>query len=599
MRKYRFDVFAAVWVPYALLVQRFWFVTDDAFISFRYARNLMLGHGLRFNPGEHVPVEGYSNFLWVMVCALFEFFRMDMTLWPPLVSTACGTILLWIIFDTLRRRLEIGTPVAALATLSLGCFPPFALWSSSGLETVPFALLVFVTFERLVLRRAGPDGVGAGIAGLLLALIRLEGVAWVVVILILALISRRIAGQRGPRPFIVCALIVGIGYAIYFGWRYSYYQMPLPNTAYVKGDLDTARLMRGVNYVVSFALAFLTPILILPGSLCALRHRRIAVGLPIAALAWAFPAYAVVVTGDFMTMGRFLIPGLAFCTILLAWLLNDLWGLGGRGAFNTTPPDEPRVSARAAPRGLKSAALRVLLSPRSMTIVAALGVIVVGLLPGWDTHLVPQAARERFRFRFNTEDFKSEFAQWQAQSANTAIWTRRGKALKSYVEQRDFPEPNPSYVAGAIGASGYYSNLYIHDKHGLVTPEVARREVDPGGALRSPGHDKQVPKEYFLKDKPTILLAMVEPGTDPRVVANVCLQQARALRLEQSRLPLLRKYVVDFARVPCEDYAEHQYIVTWTRIAAGVEPRAAWTKLERRLSELRHEGASEIRPQIP
>ena len=351
MRKYRFDVFAAVWVPYALLVYRFWFVTDDAFISFRYARNLVLGNGLRFNPGEHLPVEGYSNFLWVLICAVFEFFRLDVTLWPPLVSAACGSALLWLVFDLLRRRLEISTPVAALATLVLGCFPPFALWSSSGLATMPFALLVLVTFERLVLRRGAPDGVGAGIAGLLLALIRLEGVAWVAVILILAIISRRIARQHGLRPLLTCALIVGIGYAGYFGWRCAYYETLLPNTAYVKADLDAARLMRGVNYVLSFALAFLTPILILPGTVFALRRRRIAVGLPIGALAWAFPAYAVLVTGDFMAMGRFLIPGLAFGTILLAWMLNDLWDVGWFGARDRTAHEEPQASACAAPRG--------------------------------------------------------------------------------------------------------------------------------------------------------------------------------------------------------------------------------------------------------
>ena len=71
MRKYRLDVFAAVWVPYALLVYRFWFVTDDAFISFRYARNLSEGYGLVFNPGFE-RVEGYSNFLWVLVLAGFH-----------------------------------------------------------------------------------------------------------------------------------------------------------------------------------------------------------------------------------------------------------------------------------------------------------------------------------------------------------------------------------------------------------------------------------------------------------------------------------------------------------------------------------------------
>src|SRR5688572_25266220 len=44
------------------------FLTDDAFISFRYARNLARGAGLVFNPGE-APVEGYTNFLWVLLLA--------------------------------------------------------------------------------------------------------------------------------------------------------------------------------------------------------------------------------------------------------------------------------------------------------------------------------------------------------------------------------------------------------------------------------------------------------------------------------------------------------------------------------------------------
>src|SRR5262245_5079445 len=46
----------------------YWFLTDDAFISFRYARNFSAGAGLVFNPGFE-RVEGYSNFLWVLILA--------------------------------------------------------------------------------------------------------------------------------------------------------------------------------------------------------------------------------------------------------------------------------------------------------------------------------------------------------------------------------------------------------------------------------------------------------------------------------------------------------------------------------------------------
>ena len=86
----RLSVFALLSIPYLCLVRRFWFITDDAFISFRFSRNLALGHGLRYNLGEHVPVEGYSNFLWVVIGAGFEFLHLDLTLFMPLLSTLCG-----------------------------------------------------------------------------------------------------------------------------------------------------------------------------------------------------------------------------------------------------------------------------------------------------------------------------------------------------------------------------------------------------------------------------------------------------------------------------------------------------------------------------
>src|ERR1035437_3918387 len=64
-RYYAILVATAVLVPHARL---FYFVTDDAYISFRYARNLALHGQLVFNLGERV--EGYTNFLWTVILAL-------------------------------------------------------------------------------------------------------------------------------------------------------------------------------------------------------------------------------------------------------------------------------------------------------------------------------------------------------------------------------------------------------------------------------------------------------------------------------------------------------------------------------------------------
>src|SRR5258708_25938771 len=45
----------------------FWFLTDDAFIAFRYVSNSRLGYGYVWNAPPFRPVEGYTSFLWVVL----------------------------------------------------------------------------------------------------------------------------------------------------------------------------------------------------------------------------------------------------------------------------------------------------------------------------------------------------------------------------------------------------------------------------------------------------------------------------------------------------------------------------------------------------
>ncbi|MCZ6767581.1 MAG: hypothetical protein O7D32_11695, partial [bacterium] len=135
------------WIPYALLTWKFRFVCDDAFISFRFARNWVHGHGLRYNLGDHLPVEGYSNFLWVCVAAVFEWAGVDPRIWVSIVSFAAGSLLLLLVFRTLHRCLGMSLWVVVPACLFLGCSPALAVWSTSGLETAAFALLMFLVAE--------------------------------------------------------------------------------------------------------------------------------------------------------------------------------------------------------------------------------------------------------------------------------------------------------------------------------------------------------------------------------------------------------------------------------------------------------------------
>ncbi|MEL7669265.1 hypothetical protein [Methanobacterium sp.] len=51
----------------------------------RYAENLVSGHGLVWNVNE-IPIEGYSNFLWVLIIALIIFFKSDPAFYLKIVS---------------------------------------------------------------------------------------------------------------------------------------------------------------------------------------------------------------------------------------------------------------------------------------------------------------------------------------------------------------------------------------------------------------------------------------------------------------------------------------------------------------------------------
>ena len=70
---------------------------DDAFISFRYARNLVRGNGLVFNVGE--AVEGYTNFLWTLGVAVGMLLGVEPTTWTVVAGLASwlgvGGLLAW------------------------------------------------------------------------------------------------------------------------------------------------------------------------------------------------------------------------------------------------------------------------------------------------------------------------------------------------------------------------------------------------------------------------------------------------------------------------------------------------------------------------
>ena len=468
--------FVGSWIPYSFLTYRFWYNNDDAFISFRYAKNWAMGHGLRYNLGSQPPEEGYSNFLWVLVCALAEYLQLDVTFWAPMLGFACGSLLLYLVFRTLRQDFGMALGVAFPITLGLGLFPPFALWSTGGMATMAFALSAFATAYFLVLRSGGIAPYRGALAGVAMALLRIEGIAWVLLLALLGVITRRMRGETVWRPMAVYVAIVGSAFSIYFAWRYSYYQLLFPNPVSAKVGLGFAVFLRGFRYVGTFALTFLTPFLLVPAGYVAVRDAPKRLAFALGTLSLAFPAYAVAVGGDWMPMGRFLIPGLAFCALMMGWLVTRLW--------------ERRPSRLA------------------FTAVVTV-TLAVGLLPAWNLQLVPTFARRVFHFRYYGAGFRTEYGVWKDGLDNLVGRKEVALALRARFKPRD------SVIGGAIGVLGYYSELHIYDRYGLVDRRVATRPQQQHKRLRSPGHDSKVPTSFFFSDKPTVLLHERLDGPPP------------------------------------------------------------------------------------
>ena len=460
--------------PFVWLVQKFNFVTDDAYITFRYSRNFHAGNGLVYNPGVEPPVEGYSEFLWAVLMRLgFDFGVAPETL-SRVLSIGFGILMVVLVVGLAARRFA-RSPVALFGTAALlGAAPPLGVWATGGMATMPAASLGVLLFWLLYGRRDGAPSspLLVGLVASLLAMMRADAAIVVALILGPAIVAGMAARQRDLwRTALIGAAISAAVFGIHVAWRQSFYGDWLPNTARVKLGFSSAASGRGFDYVVSSFLSMPGLGLAFIGGLVGvfLARKRLGGGASLSAAAAmvGVTVYSITAGGDFMAYSRFLVPAIPFAALAFGALLASL-------------ENRTRIGA-----GL-------------LALVAA----VTTFLAAVDVHVVPEATRLRFHFRHNQQlagvtPSASEYEQWFNMRNRCLEWSIAGRALGVHAP------PNASVVFGAVGAIGYFSGLFVYDRNGLVTREVALRE--PHETLRSPGHDKAVPPEFFSKYRPTYL----------------------------------------------------------------------------------------------
>ena len=479
------------------------FLVDDAFISFRYARNWWEEGVPVFNAFELAdggqPVEGFSNALWTGLLALAHGAGLELVTATPWIQLACALLCVLLVARA-AAALDLGTAARIGAPVLTATAAPFVAWSQGGMETTLFTALLALLFFGVTAEPRGRErrllcAAVVGAAGT--TWVRVEGFAWVMGTMLAASIAARATGgvPRDARARIAAAAaMAAAALAFQLVLRRAVYGEWLPNTVAAKTGVDRGVLAaRGLRYVASWALVAITPLLATLALVPALGHPRLParrVALAGAGVAVGFVAYSVAVGGDWMPFFRFLAPVAPVLALVIAI-----------GADRVAAPLGPLLLAGAA---------------------------AIQPLALFDAHIAPESAREALRFRGFKGGYRTEADRVEAARTNLEYRVPLGRALAAATEAGDV------LAYGAIGAIGWYAPaLDMLDRNGLVTPEVAR---SPAGTSGTAGHDKRVPHSWFL-DRGTprarYLFATWVEGAPPAVTAEVQARLAQAVRRQR------------------------------------------------------------------
>ncbi|MET0390652.1 MAG: hypothetical protein ABW321_32065, partial [Polyangiales bacterium] len=503
-----------------------WFLTDDAFIAFRYIDHRRRGFGYTWNPPPFLPVEGYTSFAWVVI---LDGVWSVLGIPPP---QAANVLSLWCAYGTLALtawatwRVCRLHEVAAAFPWCLACVllatvshRSFLVWASGGLETALFNLCLQGFVLHGLLGRcdtpASAERYLLGLSGLstLAALTRPEGLLPAATSGAIALLFVGLGNLAWSRALLALSPLAAV--MTHLLWRVRFYGELLPNTYYAKVVASWPEA--GLRYLGSFVLEY-GYYLAMPLWLYGLWQlgRRVVSRLKAYAAGSGEPDAASARHGLAQSLAR---AGVLAC--VLSKLEFDVFIAGGdhfeyRALSYLVP-----LLALAFLHGLLSARLRP-----ALVYACFVGFIAVSSWLPWSLYT---RTRDFHRWPPNppVERLASD-APWPLQPVAAALdelqgWliphgvgvrhaAHRGFWLNQleYTPSRDegarqcAQSDHPLAAAGTIGVIGWVlPGCYVLDILGLNDYVVARTPL-PEGQERYMAHDRSVPPGYLERLMPNV-----------------------------------------------------------------------------------------------
>ncbi|TPV93604.1 MAG: hypothetical protein B7733_19650 [Myxococcales bacterium FL481] len=520
---------------------------DDAYISLRYARNLVEGHGLVFNVGQRV--EGYTNFLWTVLLAGANWVTGVELPLLALIGSLTAFAVTILTAARLGRRLSpspAGTFHLPLAAALLATQAVFVEYGTTGMETGFVAMLTILGAGAFCFATDRKGMRWAGVCFALATLTRPDHALYYAAAVMVGALPWLATIARRPPAFVASlrsedfarvlhlaapALLV----LLHLGWRRIYYGEWLPNTYYAKAA-DQVYWQQGLRYLTAFLAAPHTWVLLV---VIAWGYSR-ATTLPARRFfqltlltAVLVTAYLVKVGGGYM-FGRFFVP---LVPLVVVAAEHSVYASLHRAGHN-------------GPRRLKHAALFGLLASTAVS-----------------AQLFPV-----MQYRWNMNEQRSYYRVRSWFPVEVEHWAYDHGQQLGELYDAGF---RPKIACSGIGMISYYGRHELFDTLGLTEKAVARRRLSRRGI---PGHEKMATLEQILEGEVQFLLGWGIVGGHDRLkkvclTPPTCKPKWQLLYYDRDDMALLREIAPD-AKPPKTERHIDRYIRRLARRKQPLDDRA-------------------------